>query len=169
MRAAAVLLSLSAALVSAQESSLVSSAVAPAATTVESPPDVSVPLFEEETTQLTDDVVAELLEDDQVKQFASLFAFEDTNATESAQRRRVRRLFSRCKTAPGDLLWPSNLAWSVFDLLIGGALEPITPIASPCYPKSEYKNYNKAKCQSIVDNWDVDSLQYALYLYFAHS
>lgn len=162
---AAILFSITVALASAQESSLPTD-VAPAATTVPSPPEAAVPLFTEEAVQLTDNVVADLQNDESVAEFAYLFAFEDSpvnETTQSVRRHRVKR-FSRCKTSPGDLLWPSKLAWGVFDLLLGGALEPIIPLASPCYPDSEYNNYDAAKCAAISGAWEVDKTQYALFL-----
>ncbi|KAF2258259.1 FAD binding domain-containing protein [Lojkania enalia] len=142
----------------AQEASSVS--VAPAAATVTpSDSDAGVALFSEETVQLTDDVIANLENNTEVAEIAHLLAFEDSNITESAQRR-VRRTWSRCKTSPGDILWPSKLVWTLFDLLLGGALEPIIPIASPCYRRSEYNNYNAAKCADITNNWSDGATHY---------
>ncbi|KAH7069060.1 hypothetical protein BKA63DRAFT_536314 [Paraphoma chrysanthemicola] len=117
--------------------------VAPAAETVATDSTTAnVPLFEKEAVQLTDSVVAGLQNDPAVAEYASLFEFEDgSNSSVSARLRRVRRA-QRCKTMPGDLLYPSKLIWGVFDLLLGGALEKIVPIGSPCYKNSEYNNYD---------------------------
>jgi len=48
----------------------------------------------------------------------------------------------------------------LFDLLLGSALEEIVPIASPCYPKSEYNNYDKARCQEVVARFTDAALHY---------
>lgn len=137
----------------------VTASVAPAAETVAS--DVTpanVPLFDGETIQLTDNVIAELQDNPHLTAYASLFAFEDSeNSTLSARTRRARRAL-RCKTMPGDILYPGKAAWSVFDLLLGGALEKIVPIGSPCYKTSEYNNYDAAKCATLVKNFDAEEI-----------
>lgn len=150
-----------AALTTAQSSDLPSftASVAPAAETVA--PDATpanVALFEVETVQLTDAVVADIQNNPELAEYASLFEFEDSsNSTLSARTRRARRSL-RCKTMPGDALYPSSLVWGIFDLLLGGALEKIVPIGSPCYKKSEYNNYNAAKCASLVANVGVEEI-----------
>ena len=69
-----------------------------------------LPLFDGETIQLTDDVVATLLQNPDLAEYASLYEFEDSsNSTLSVRARR-------------------------------GALEKIVPIGSSCYKKSEYDN-----------------------------
>jgi hypothetical protein len=150
-----------AAIASAQSSAAPSftASVAPAAETVAS--DVTpanVALFDTETVQLTDNVVSDLQANPDVAEYAALFEFEDSsNSTLSARARRVRKSL-RCKTMPGDLLYPSKIVWGVFDLLLGGALEKIVPIGSPCYKKSEYNNYNAEKCASLVANYNQEEL-----------
>lgn len=132
--------------------------VAPAAetiTTVQTP--ANVPLFEAETVQLTDDVVADLQSNPEVAKYASLFEFGDANSTVAARARRARRAL-RCKTMPGDALYPNKLVWSLTDLLLGGALEPIIPIGSPCYPDSEYNNYDAERCAYLVKNFDAEEI-----------
>ncbi|KAJ4368361.1 hypothetical protein N0V83_006718 [Neocucurbitaria cava] len=152
-----------AALTTAQSSDLPSftASVAPAAETVA--PDATsanVALFEVEAVQLTDAVVADIQSNPDLAEYASLFEFEDSsNSTLSARTRRARRSL-RCKTMPGDALYPSSLVWGIFDLLLGGALEKIVPIGSPCYKKSEYNNYNAAKCASLVANVGVEEIYY---------
>jgi hypothetical protein len=117
-----------------------------------------VPLFDEEAVQLTDNIVADLQANADLAEYASLFEFADSaNSTMSARARRVRKSL-RCKTMPGDLLYPSKLVWGIFDLLLGGALEKIVPIGSPCYKKSEYNNYDAAKCASLVQNVDAEEI-----------
>lgn len=151
-----------AALVSAQSASSTID-VAPAATTV--PADstqAELNLLEPEVVQVTDAVITDLLNNNETAQYADLFAFADTNVTtESARRRHIARRAASCKTAPGDLLWPSKLVWSLFDVLLGGALNEIIPVGSVCYPKSQYNNYNAAKCQSVSTNFSTEALQYA--------
>jgi len=149
---AAVLLSLAVA------GAVASSAIPPAVTEVETPLEASVELFEEETLQVTDDVIAELQNNEDVGELANLFAFGESEVV-GERKRRVRRTL-KCKTAPGDFLWPSTSTWKVFDLLLGGALEKVVPIASVCYPESEFDNYDAAKCAEVTNNWAVGETQY---------
>lgn len=114
----------------------------------------NVPLFELETVQLTDDGVTKLQSNKNVAEYASLFEFGDTNST--ATRRACST--QRCKTMPGDALYPSKVVWEVFDLLSGGALEPIVPIGSPCYPDSAYNNYDAEKCAYLVKHFDAEEI-----------
>lgn len=104
-------------------------------------------LFPEETEQLTDDVMANLtsLELSNV----TLFGF-DSETDEAALER--RSFFGACKTYPGDWLWPSNIVWKVFNLLLGGQnLIKTVPFAAPCY--SEFGGVDQAKCDYITANW----------------
>jgi hypothetical protein len=142
-----------AALARAQGSSLsITTSVAPAAETVTatSTP-ANVPLFDRETVQLTDNVISELQTNPDVATFASLFEFGDANTT-SAERTRRARSAQRCKTMPGDALYPSKPVWALIGLLLGGALEPVVPIGSPCYPNSTYHNYDAERCAYLVKN-----------------
>lgn len=156
---AAILLSLAATLVSAQESTLASAAVAPAATVVETSTDATVQLLQEETVQITEEVINELWDNENVADVADLFTFGNTTVDSEFERRRLGRRSVRCKTAPGDFLWPSRLTWGIFDLLLGGALEEVVPIASPCYKTSQWNNYNAAKCEKITNEWSLDTTQ----------
>ncbi|KAL1845367.1 hypothetical protein VTK73DRAFT_619 [Phialemonium thermophilum] len=118
--------------------------VAPAAEPVS--PDAtnaSAPLLPAETVQLTDSVLANLT-DLQLSNI-SLFSFDNGSAVAK------RSLFSGCKTYPGDLLWPSQIVWDVFNLLLGGALIKTVPFASPCY--QDFHNYDAAKCAYLTNNW----------------
>lgn len=159
-----LVISLAAVLVGAQEPvpsvpASISSAVAPAATEVSAAsPDAGVPLFEAETTQLTEAVVAEIANTPEIAEYAHLFSFENTTTPLSARAKRQRRLI-KCKSAPGDLLYPSKLVWGIFDLLLGGALEPIIPLASVCYENSPFKNYNAEKCAAVTAGWTTEELQ----------
>ncbi|KAK7191755.1 hypothetical protein DPSP01_007209 [Paraphaeosphaeria sporulosa] len=162
---APLVLSLAAVLVRAQEPvpsvpASISSAVAPAATEVPADStDAGVPLFEEETTQLTDAVVADIVNTPEIEEYAHLFAFENTTTQLSERAKRQRRL-AKCKSAPGDLLYPAKLVWGIFDLLLGGALEPIVPLASYCYKDSEFDNYNADKCAAVTAGWTTGELHY---------
>jgi hypothetical protein len=150
-----------AALATAQSSAIPSftASIAPAAETVASDATpAKVALFDTEVVQLTDNVVSELQNNPDVAEYASLFEFEDSsNSTISARIRRVRKSL-RCKTMPGDVLYPNKLVWGIFDLLLGGALEKIVPIGSPCYKTSEYNNYNAEKCASLVADYNKEEL-----------
>jgi hypothetical protein len=155
-------LSLACAAFATAQSSVVPSftaSVAPAAETVASDATpAEVALFDTEIVQLTDSVVSELQSNPDIAEYASLFEFEDSaNSTISSRTRRVRKSL-RCKTMPGDLLYPNKLVWGLFDLLLGGALEKIVPIGSPCYKTSEYNNYNAEKCASLVANYNKEEL-----------
>lgn len=132
--------------------------VAPAAETVTttSTP-ANVPLFDVETVQLTDHVVTELQSNPDVAEYASLFEFGDTAPTAAVRSRRARSA-QRCKTMPGDALYPSKLVWGLIDLLLGGALEPIVPIGSPCYSNSTYNNYDAERCAYLVKNFDQEEI-----------
>jgi hypothetical protein len=133
--------------------------IGPAAETVASDATAAnVPLFDSETVQLTDKVVSQLRNDPALNGYAALFEFEDSsNSTVSARARRVRKS-QRCKTMPGDLMYPNQTAWGVFDDLLGGALEKIVPIASPCYKVSEYNNYDAGKCAVLVRDYNKEEI-----------
>jgi hypothetical protein len=147
-----------AALVTAQSASLTLSVEPAAETLATEVTPANVALFDLEAVQLTDDVISTLQENPDLAEYASLIEFEDSsNSTLPARTRRARRSL-RCKTMPGDLLYPSKDMWGVFDLLLGGALEKIVPIGSPCYKKSEYNNYDAAKCASLVKNFDAEEI-----------
>lgn len=69
----------------------------------------------------------------------SLFGF-DTDV-QSANATTVEARGQTCKTFPGDTLWPINLIWDVFDILLGGALIKTVPIAAPCYAGKYYVSH----------------------------
>lgn len=81
----------------------------------------------------------------------SLFAFPDP---EGAQKRTLPN--NKCKTFPGDLLYPNELVWKVFDLLTGGALIKTVPIGAACYPG---EHYDAERCQFLLDNWSSSDTQ----------
>jgi len=132
--------------------------VAPAAETVATVlTPANVPLFDAETVQLTNSVIAELQVNPDVAEYASLFDFGNANSTAAVRARHTRHAL-RCKTMPGDALYPSKFVWGLIDLLLGGALEPIVPIGSPCYPQSDYNNYNAERCAYLVKNFDAEEI-----------
>ncbi|PSN64799.1 FAD binding domain-containing protein [Corynespora cassiicola Philippines] len=151
-----------AALAAAQSSApSFTASVAPAAETVaaDATP-ANAQLFDVETVQLTENVISQLQSDPDTAEYASLFEFEDTeNSTLSERSRRARRSL-RCKTMPGDFLYPSKLVWGLFDLLLGGALEKIVPIGSVCYQDTEYNNYDAERCAYITEHFDAEEIYY---------
>lgn len=115
-------------------------------------------LFETETVQLTDNVIAAIKEHDEYAEYASLFEFGDSPNTRPSARTRRAREAPRCKTMPGDPLYPNKAEWSLFDTLLGGALEKIIPIGSPCYKQSQYNNYDAARCAELVKDWNTEEI-----------
>jgi hypothetical protein len=162
MLAKSLTLSLACAVFATAQSSVAPSftaSVAPAIETVATDStSANVPLFAEEAVQLTDKVVTDIQNNPDLAEYASLFEFGDSsNSTLSARTRRVRKSL-RCKTMPGDLLYPNKLVWGLFDLLLGGALEKIVPIGSPCYKMSDYNNYDAEKCAALVQNYNKEEI-----------
>ncbi|KAM7189024.1 6-hydroxy-D-nicotine oxidase [Naviculisporaceae sp. PSN 640] len=130
--------------------------VAPAAEVVVPVTDsTEIPFDESEVVQLTDSVIANLTELQLTN--VELFNFAPEGNTSTFE----KRLFGspRCKTFPGDFLWPSKLVWKVFDLLTGGALIETVPIGAVCYKTSGV--YNAAKCQHLLDNWGTHEVHTA--------
>ncbi|OTB06057.1 hypothetical protein M426DRAFT_72414 [Hypoxylon sp. CI-4A] len=130
--------------ISANESSL-----APAVAVVDAKESNSTAdLFEGETLQLTDAVLANLT-DLEVSNI-TLFSFQNgTNSTEETLSKRT--FFGRCKTYPGDFFWPSEPVWNLFNILLGGALVETVPYAASCY--DSFGDYNTSKCSFITNNW----------------
>ncbi|KAK4677478.1 hypothetical protein QC764_405020 [Podospora pseudoanserina] len=62
----------------------------------------------------------------------------------------------RCKTFPGDPLWPSNSVWNLLNLTLGGALIKTVPLAAPCY--SDWPQYDAAQCEYVKTNWNRPQL-----------
>lgn len=120
--------------------------VAPAAEIVSaSSSEAEAELFGDETYQLTDDVIANLTS----LNLTAVDMFSFSNGEE------YKRSTSTCKVMPGDKSWPSEMVWTVFDLLLGGALTKTTPLASVCY--TNWGDYDASKCSSISANWSNDS------------
>ncbi|KAJ0383473.1 hypothetical protein COL922a_010418 [Colletotrichum nupharicola] len=85
-------------------------------------------LLKEETVQLTDAVLTNLT--DLSLSNVSLFDFDTTSTGE--KRSGSVRTFNKCKTYPGDLLWP-------------------IPIGASCY--DDFGNYDAARCEHITNEW----------------
>lgn len=69
--------------------------------------------------------------DNATKEVAEYFAFEDSavgNRTPAE-----RRGIASCRPFPGDSTWASKIIWTIFDVLLGRALIPTTPVTSSCY------------------------------------
>jgi hypothetical protein len=105
----------------------------------------------EEKFQLTDASLPQIDEID--PDHASLFYPENASKRRSLSSRTARK----CKTFPGDFLWPKEPVWKLLDLITGGALVKTVPIAASCY--NNLSVYDKARCSYVVDNWSSSSLQ----------
>jgi hypothetical protein len=147
-----IFLSLVVCVAQAQGDGISIASIGPAGTVVEpSSSAASVDLFDSETFQLTKKVLASLATSDN-PEVARLFANSTKGRKEPSE---------SCKSAPGDSLWPSDRIWDIFDALLGGALSPIIPIASPCYPNSTYNNYDVAKCVAVTKGFTTESLHFS--------
>ena len=147
-----------AALASAQSGSTVVS-VSPAAETLTAdvtPANLS--LFDTEAIQLMNKVIAAIKEHTDYAEYASLVEFGDSLKPTTSERARRARRSSRCKTMPGDSLYPSESGWKVFNALLGGALEKIVPIGSACYKQSQYNNYDAVRCAELVQNFNAEEI-----------
>ncbi|KAL5344380.1 hypothetical protein ACLOAV_010640 [Pseudogymnoascus australis] len=116
--------------------------VAPAAQVLADPSSV---LSDAEKYQLTDAVLANLTELELTN--ISLFNFAGSDEAAGSK----RSLLKRCKTYPGDFLWPSKTIWKIFNILTGGALIETVPIGAVCYKNNVH--YNAAKCADILAHW----------------
>ncbi|KAL7625354.1 hypothetical protein AAE478_004570 [Parahypoxylon ruwenzoriense] len=124
------------------------STIAPAVASVDAQNSNSTAaLFEGETLQLTDAVLANLTD----LELSNVTLFNFQNESSSEEKLSKRTLFGKCKTYLGDFLWPSNSTWNVFNLLLGGSLIETVPYASVCY--DSFGNYDKDKCDFITNNW----------------
>ncbi|KAI2622129.1 FAD-binding domain-containing protein [Hypomontagnella submonticulosa] len=124
------------------------STVAPAVASVDAQDSNSTAdLFEGETLQLTDAVLANLTD----LELSNITLFSFQNESGSAETLSKRTIFGKCKTYPGDPLWPSERTWRLFDVLLGRALIETVPYASSCY--DSFGDYDPAKCDFITNNW----------------
>lgn len=133
------------------------SSVKPAGDAVSSDSTAGASLFRSESFQLTENALERIKNTEEFAEYAHLFTFDDGQEESHSASSRDG---DDCKLLPGDDLWPDKSTWEAFDDLLGGALVPIIPVASPCYKDSEYDNYDSAKCDSIVENWTTSELQY---------
>ncbi|KAG9247534.1 FAD binding domain-containing protein [Calycina marina] len=106
-----------------------------------------VDLFQSGTVQFMDEVVANLTSLDLTK--IDLFSFADS--TNVANGILAKRAAARCKTYPGDALWPFLLLWKPCDVLLGCTLVQTILYASPCC--DSFGNYDQEKCGFIQNNW----------------
>ncbi|KAL2760206.1 hypothetical protein ACRALDRAFT_1038748 [Sodiomyces alcalophilus JCM 7366] len=120
--------------------------VSPAEEAVEPPP--ATILFPEETTQLTDSVLANLTELELSS--IDLFSFDDDEVDDDPAVQK-RNPPNQCKTYPGDPRYPVQAVWNVFNLLSGGKLIKTVPFASVCY--DDFGNFDQARCDFISANW----------------
>lgn len=135
--------------------------VRPAAANVSKESAAGAELFSNEAIQLTDSILVELKNHNGLAQYAPLFAFgNDSNSNGKSSEGA-----GGCKTYPGDPSWPSADLWSVYDDLLGNALSPIIPIASPCYRDSAYDNYDASLCASVTEGWVEESTQLVACIY----
>lgn len=112
--------------------------------------DSGVSYFSFESSQLTNQVLANLT----ALNLTGIENFDFGNASSAA----ARRGSAECKVLPGDAAWPSNIIWTVFDLLLGGALIQAVPVAAPCY--SNWPQYNANECANITSEWSSPEFQY---------
>lgn len=139
---------------SAQDASGTTASLTPAATTVVAASTASAPpLFPLEAVQLTDGVLANVTAAIQNETISSLFTFGNTVSNETVSKRGTHK----CKLLPGDLLWPIDLIWDIFDLLLGGRLIKAAPLAASCYP--EWPEYDAATCAAVTSEWLTSNLQ----------
>lgn len=100
---------------------------------------------------LTDAVLANLT--DLNLSNISLFYFEN----EERESKRELSGRTKCKTFPGDFLFPGKIVWKVLDLLTGGAVISTVPLGAACY---DGEHFDSEKCQFLLDNWTNSSTQY---------
>lgn len=111
--------------------------------------EVSAPsLFSHERVQLTEDVLSDVSAALKNDTLSSMFGFASSSTSNAVAERGLRH---RCKTMPGDFLWPVDLVWNIFDILLGGRLIKTVPLAAPCY--TDWPEYNATKCAAITADW----------------
>lgn len=70
-----------------------------------------------------------------------------------------------CKCFPGDDCWPSLCDWDKLNQTVKGRLVATVPLASPCYPSSEWDNYGNDTCSDLQNGW----LKPAIHIDTSHS
>lgn len=136
-----------------RDTSASNSSIAPAATTVSTSSPAGIDLFNVEAIQLTDEVLETVSAQTNETDVRAVFGFDD-----AAPSSRLARRSGSCKVYPGDWNYPQPLIWSIFDLLLGGALIKTIPVAAPCYNSSGV--YDAAKCADISARFTIADLQY---------
>ena len=131
-----------------------STSIAPAATSVSTDSSAGVDLFDVEAIQLTDEVVKGINVQANDTDLRALIDFENNTNTNVAA---LSRRSGVCKVFPGDWNYPKSAIWSLFDLLLGGALIKTTPVAAPCYRSSGI--YDETKCADISARFTTADLQ----------
>ncbi len=111
-------------------------------------------LFDFETFQLTDNVLAGLKKTDPLTD-TSIFSFRST--VNSGGKSRFSQAQERCKTYPGDPGWPSEALWRLFNVLLDGALIKTVPEASLCFPS--WGQYSADACEKLTANWNNSTLR----------
>lgn len=82
----------------------------------------------------------------------SLFAFAGDVSVEK------RAISGECKVFPGDLLYPVELVWQIFNLLTGDALVKTVPVASVCY--DNWGDSDSDECAYVTEQWSNVSFHY---------
>jgi hypothetical protein len=137
LRALLLSTTVSAAIAVKRQDAAISSAAAAATATITDAaastvtPAADVELLPFELVQLTESDLDPLNET-----LTDLFGFDMD--LYSANALATEKRSTKCKTFPGDALWPIELIWDLFDILLGGALIKTVPIAAPCYPGKYY-------------------------------
>ncbi|RDW67504.1 hypothetical protein BP6252_08900 [Coleophoma cylindrospora] len=130
-------------LVALRQTEAAATITAAAASTVT--PKTGQDLFPYETVQLTESNLNPLN-----ASLISLFGFDDVAGANITARNQPK-----CKTFPGDPLWPQEWVWSIFNVLLGGSLLKTVPIAAPCYSGP---HYDLDRCTIVVNNWTDSAL-----------
>jgi hypothetical protein len=132
--------------------------ITPAATTVSAESSAGAALFPFEIVQLTDETLKMAAARTDEVDVLRLFGFEGISDDTEAATKRAKRS-GACKAFPGDVNYPNDDEWSVFDALLGGAFIKTTPVAAPCYKTSTWNDYDEAKCADVSARFTTAGLQ----------
>lgn len=127
------------------------SAIQPARTTVPEAVAANSPLLDSERIQLTEAVIDRIKNDSVASSIADVVAFGHNGTT-------MKQNFTNCKTYPGDVLWPSQSEWDIFNALLDDGLIPTVPVASTCYD-SKWRPKDVAKCNHVVSDFTKYPIQ----------
>ncbi|KAK4221912.1 FAD binding domain-containing protein [Podospora fimiseda] len=107
-------------------------------------------LFNYETIQLTNNHLTKIHPK----------SLNTTSLFSPRQQQQTPKPLQRCKTYPGDLLWPGKPIWDLFNLLLGkGSLIKTIPEASVCYPEWAGSRYSPAQCEELTKSWNNSTLR----------